>query len=141
MKKPKGLDSNGNCVYSLMYHLIVCVKFRRRAFEKDYIAEECKNIIRRLSEASGVEVLEIECGSDHIHILFKTKPTTELTKYINLIKGRSSRELREKFPELRKILWGDAFWSPSYYIASAGNVSLDTLIKYVEDQRTKEGLE
>ena len=138
--KNKDLDSNNNCVYSLKYHLIICVKYRKKVFEKEYIAEECKNIIKSLSKDYDVDILEIECGYDHIHILFKSKPTLDITKYINVIKGRSSRAVRSQFPELKDILWGDAFWSPSYYIATAGNISLDNLMKYVEEQRSKEEL-
>lgn len=140
MSKIKELNSNNNAVFSLRYHLIVCVKYRKRAFEKEYIAERCKDIIRESSTKNGVNVLEIECGSDHIHLLIDTKPSTDLTSYINVIKGRSSRLLREEFPELKEILYGDAFWSPSYYLATTGNVSLDTLMKYVENQRSKEEL-
>ena len=60
---------------------------------------------------------------------------------MNYIKGYSSRVLRKEFPELKNMLWGDAFWSPSYYIATTGNVSLDTLMNYVENQRSKEEVE
>ena len=83
-----------------------------------------------------MELLNIECGNDHVHILISTKPTTNLTKLMNVIKGRSSRILRKEFATyLQDKLWGKSFWSPSYYIATTGNVSLDTLIKYVENQR------
>lgn len=140
MKKMKELNSNNNAVFSLRYHLIVCVKYRKKAFMNENICERCKDIIRETSIKNGVNVLEIECGSDHIHLLIDTKPSTDLTGYINVIKGRSSRLLREEFPELKEILYGDAFWSPSYYLATVGNVSLDTLMKYVEDQRVKEEL-
>ena len=140
MKKMKELNSNNNAVFSLRYHLIVCVKYRKKAFANENICERCKDIIRETSINNGVNVLEIECGSDHIHLLIDTKPSTDLTGYINVIKGRSSRLLREEFPELKEILYGDAFWSPSYYLATVGNVSLDTLMKYVEDQRAKEEL-
>ena len=140
-QKKLGLDSNCNAVFSLNYHIIICVKYRKKAFESEEISERCKDLIRESSKEMKVDILGIDCGSDHIHILCRTKPTLDIPKYMNYIKGYSSRVLRKEFPELKKILWGDAFWSPSYYIASAGNVSLDTLKKYVESQREKEEIE
>jgi putative transposase len=69
-----------------------------------------------------------------VHILFKSKPTLEITKYINSLKGASSRLLRQKYRDfLKDKLWGKAFWSPSYYLATSGSVSLTRLIKYVEE--------
>lgn len=133
----KELESSGNAVHSLMYHLIIVVKYRQDIFVSDRISERCKEIVKRLIEDDGEEVVNMECGIDHIHILLRTKPATNIPKLVNVIKGCSSRILREEFSnELKTKLWGDSFWSPSYYLATTGNVSLDTLIKYVNNQRT-----
>jgi len=132
----KELESSGNAVFSLMYHLIIVVKYRKDVFVSDAMAGKCKDIITRLVQEDGEEVASIECGTDHVHILFKANPSTSLPKLVNVIKGCSSRLLRKEFSEeLKNKLWGDSFWSPSYYLATSGNVSLDTLIKYVENQR------
>lgn len=102
----------------------------------DEITERCKDIIRRLITENKCEAVNMECGSDHIHILLKARPSTDIPKLVNLIKGYSSRVLREEFAEyLKDKLWGDAFWSPSYYLATTGNVSLETLMNYVNNQR------
>lgn len=130
------LKSNSNGVYSLKYHLIIDIKYRRKIFENVHISNRCKDIIKQTMEENGADVINMECGEDHIHILFETKPTTSLTKIINVVKGRSSRLLRKEFSQyLSDKLWGNSFWSPSYYLASTGNVSLDTLINYVNNQR------
>lgn len=130
------LKSTGNAVYSLKYHLIINVKYRKKVFIDEGITNRCKNIIKQTMDENNVTLINIECGEDHIHILFETKPITNITKLINVIKGRSSRLLRKEFSEqLKDKLWGNAFWSPSYYLATTGNVSLDTLINYVNNQR------
>jgi len=72
-------------------------------------------------------------NQDHVHILFKSKPTLDIPKYINSLKGVSSRYLRKEFEGIKKKLWGKSFWSPSYCLISSGQVSLDVLIKYIED--------
>ena len=132
----KQLNSNNNAVFSLKYHLIINVKYRKNVFDNLQLLDRCKEIISETIKENEVELLNIECGNDHVHILISTKPTTNLTKLMNVIKGRSSRILRKEFATyLQDKLWGKSFWSPSYYIATTGNVSLDTLIKYVENQR------
>ena len=136
--KKIGLDSNCNSVFSLNYHIIVCVKYRKPVFKNEIIAEKCKEIIKESSKEHNIDILGIDCGYDYIHILCRATPSFYIPDYINIIKGRASRVLRRDFPELKEILWGEHFWSPSYYIATAGNVSLDTLKEYVENQRAKE---
>jgi putative transposase len=113
------------------------VKYRKKVFISDEIISDLKTIILKISEESEVEVIEQECGEDHLHLLFRAKPTLDMTKFINLIKGRSSRLLREKHKEfLKDKLWGDGFWSPSYFLATTGNVTIDILKEYVEKQRS-----
>lgn len=131
----KELQSTSNAVFSLKYHLIMVIKYRKKVFSDEILVQRCKQIITETIIENDAEVINMECGIDHVHVLFSTKPSISLTKLINVIKGRSSRLLRKEFPELKKDLWGDAFWSPSYYLATTGNVSLNTLINYVENQR------
>ena len=134
----KELDKSCNAVYSLRYHLIICVKYRRKCFSDDRLSERFKELSTFVAETQGVEVIDQECGDDHVHLLISTKPSTNLTKYINFLKTYTSKNLRKEFTEeLSDQLWGDAFWSPSYYLATVGNVSLDTLYNYVENQRKK----
>lgn len=137
-KMNKELESSGNAVFSLMYHLIIVVKYRQDVFISDAMSEKCREIITRLVHEDGEEVVSIECGIDHVHVLLKTNPSTNLPKLVNIIKGCSSRLLRKEFStELKDKLWGDSFWSPSYYLATSGNVSLDTLIRYIDNQRKR----
>jgi len=124
-------------VYSLRYHVIFVVKYRQRVFLEGHdIINDAKEKIIELSSNFDVEMLEIECGIDHVHLLIGAKPTLDIPKWINSVKGNTSRFLREKHADfLRDKLWGDHFWSPSYFIATTGNVSLDVLKQYIEDQR------
>ena len=133
------LDKGTNGVYSLMYHFITCVKYRRKVFTNDIIINRLKELIVQISNDYDVKVIEQECGDDHIHILIRCKPTLDFKSYIQALKGRTARMLRKEFPDLLKDkLWGNHFWSPSYYLATTGNVTLDTLIKYVEEQRKEQ---
>jgi len=130
-------DKNNNSVFSLNYHFITVVKYRQKVFVNNDIISDLKLIAEKISKEFDVEIISQECGDDHIHIIFRAKPTLDLTKYINLLKGRTSRSLREKYKEfLKDKLWGDSFWSPSYFLATSGNVTIDSLKEYIDTQRT-----
>lgn len=126
-------------VYSLIYHVIFVVKYRQKAFKDEIgIIEDFKLKCEEISKEFEVTIIEQECGIDHVHLLVSCKPTLDIPKYINILKGHSSRFLRDKYKDfLKDKLWGDSFWSPSYFIASTGNVSIDVLKEYVENQRNK----
>ena len=131
------LNKTNNCVFSLCYHLITVIKYRQKVFTDDKIISELKTITENISKDFDVEIIEQECGDDHIHILFRAKPTLDITKYINILKGHSSRAIREKYKSfLKNKLWGDNFWSPSYFLATTGNVTIDILKEYVQNQRS-----
>jgi putative transposase len=131
------LDKTNNAVFSLVYHFIAVVKYRQKVFSQDNIISDLKTMVKKISIDFDVEVIDQECGEDHLHLLFRAKPTLDITKYINVIKGQTARELRKKYKDfLADKLWGDSFWSPSYFIATTGNVTIDILKEYVENQRS-----
>jgi len=127
-------DKTSHAVFTLNYHLIICVKYRRKVFDNDIIINELKERTRRIANGFDIEIINQECDKDHTHILFKAKPSTNLVKFINSLKGATSRIIRLKFPEVKKKLWKDMFWSKSYCLITTGQTTLDQLKKYVENQ-------
>ena len=133
------LNKTSNSVYSLLYHLIVVVKYRKKVFTSDKLVSDIKDIFTGIAQDFGVEIIEQECGVDHVHVLFRSKPTLDMTKFINILKGHSSCAVRKRHRDfLRDKLWGDSFWSPSYFLATTGNVTIDILKQYVENQRKEQ---
>lgn len=132
------LNRSAHSVYSLHYHLVVVIKYRRKALYDEAIRERLKQIIWSLSDELGIEILAQEPAEDHHHILFTATPTTNLSTVVNVIKGVTSRRLRQEFPQTKEFLWDDSFWSNSYFIASTGQVGLDVLMSYVESQMKRE---
>jgi len=128
------LDRGCHSVFALQYHFVQCVKYRKKALVSDDVIDLLKQKIREISETFEVEVLNVECDKDHFHLLFKGKPTLDIPKYINTMKTISSREIQRRFPEVKKLLWKEAFWSRSYFLATTGQVTLDVLKKYVDEQ-------
>lgn len=128
------LDKGAHSVYALQYHFVQCVKYRKKVLENPEIVTFLKDYIRKVSQTFSVEVLNIEADKDHFHMLFKGTPKLELTRYINAIKTLTSREIQRRFPAVKERLWRGVFWSPSYFLATTGQVTLDALKRYVEGQ-------
>ncbi|ELZ43717.1 IS200-type transposase [Halorubrum coriense DSM 10284] len=126
------LETRSHTVYALQYHFVTVTKYRADVLT-DEISERIGEIASDISEDFGVSIQKVNGGSDHVHILFTAKPTTDLTKFINSLKGVTSRKIRDENPEVRQTL-GSAFWQPGYFLATTGQVSIDVLMEYVEDQ-------
>ena len=131
------LDKGAHSVYALQYHLVQVVKYRRKVFINDDIIDFLKQKIKEISSTFEVEVINQECDKDHIHIIFKAKPTLNIPKYLNTLKTITSREIRRNYPEVKEKLWNYAFCSPSYFFTTTAQVTLDQLKKYVESQEGK----
>ena len=95
-------DKGAHSVYSLQYHLVFVIKYRREVLTNNKIIDFLKQKIHEISNTFDVDVLAIECDKDHAHILFKTKPTLNIPKYINALKTITSREIRRNLPEVKE---------------------------------------
>lgn len=130
------LDSNNHSVFSLYYHLILVVKYRRNVFDND-MSDYAKDMFVRLSESYNITLVEWNHDIDHVHILFKAHPNTEMTKFINVYKSASSRLIKRDFPQVRKKLWKEMFWSRSFCLLTTGGSSIDVVKKHIEHQGEK----
>lgn len=127
------LGKGAHSVYALQYHLVQVVKYQRKVLGNGVI-NLLKQKVREISKSFEVEVLNLECDRNHFHMIFKGKPTLNIPKYVNAIKTITSREIQRSFPGVKKELWKGVFWSPSYFLATTGQVTLDVLKNYVESQ-------
>jgi putative transposase len=131
-------DKNNHSVYSLNYHFVQCIKYRRKALDFPEIIDDLKQRSIRIAESYGMEIISIETDLDHVHILFKAKPQSDLLKFINNWKSATSKALRNKYHDrIKDKLWGDTFWSVSYCLISTGQTTLEQVKKYVESQNDK----
>ena len=127
-------DKISHAVFTLNYHLIICIKYRKKVFDNDEIINELKERTRKIADGFDIEIINQECDKDHTHILFKAKPNCDLVKFINSLKGATSRVIQNKFPEVKQKLWNKMFWSKSYCLITTGQTTLDQLKKYVDSQ-------
>ena len=134
---PYELDKGAHSVYSLYYHFIQVVKYRRKVFINDAIVDLLKTKSMEIAHTFDADILEIECDKDHFHMLFKSSPLLNIPQFINAVKTITSREIQRNFPDVKKQLWEGKLWSPSYFLATSGQVTLDVLKRYVDSQEVK----
>ena len=130
------LDNNNHSVFLLHYHLVMVVKYRRKVIN-DTISDRLRAIFEYIAPNYNITVEEWNHDIDHVHILFKGHPNTELSKFINAYKSASSRLIKKEFPHIRKLLWKEMFWSQSFCLISTGGVTTDVIRGYIEKQGEK----
>ena len=70
-------------------------------------------------------------------IMYTFSLGTEISKFINAYKSASSRLLKKEFPEIRKKLWEEYFWSQSFCLLTTGGAPIEVIRKYIESQGQK----
>ena len=130
------LDTNAHSVFSLCYHLILVTKYRKKVFD-DEVSNRARELFEAIAPNYKIEVLEWNHDQDHIHVLFKAQPKTELSKFINAYKSASSRVLKKEYPSMKEQLWKEMFWSRSFCLLSSGGALIEVIKQYIEGQGQK----
>ena len=97
----KEMDHNSHSVYLLYYHLVMVVKYRRKVINAQ-ISDRAKEIFEYIAPNYGIVVEEWNHDTDHVHVMFRAQPRTELSKFINAYKSASSRLIKKEYPEIRE---------------------------------------
>ena len=130
------LDNNQHSVFLLYYHLIMVVKYRRKVID-DGISERAKEIFEYIAPGYNITLEEWNHDKDHVHVMFRAHPNTQISRFINAYKSASSRLIKKEHPEIRKKLWKEAFWSQSYCLLTTGGAPIEVIRKYIETQGEK----
>ena len=131
-------DTNNHSVFLLQYHLIMCIKYRNKVID-DVISERLQQIFEYIAPNYHITLEEWNHDVDHVHVLLRGQPNTEMSKFINAYKSASSRLIKKEFPEIRKSLWKEMFWSQSYCLISTGEATVDIIQQYIQSQGAKNG--
>ena len=127
------LDNNNHSVFSMYYHLVLVTKYRRKVIN-DSISNRLREIFDYIAINYNISVVEWNDDQDHVHILFKAQPNSELSKFINAYKSASSRLIKKEYPEIKEKLWKEYFWSRSFCLITTGGVTIDVIKQYIESQ-------
>lgn len=119
-------------VHLIVYHLVWTPK-RRKAILVGPVADDCRALIERKCEERGWAILQLAIQPDHIHLFVRAWPEVSAAEIVKECKGLTSHELRAKYPDLKRRL--PSLWTRSFFAATAGNVSQETIEKYIAAQK------
>ena len=134
--KAMELDNNNHSVFLMYYHLVLVIKYRRKVVN-EVISNRLKEIFEYVSPSYNITLQEWNHDEDHIHILFKAHPNSELSEFINAYKSASSRLIKKEYPYIRESLWKEFFWSRSFCLLTTGGAPIEVIKRYIEAQGEK----
>ena len=120
-------------VFLLSYHFVWCPKRRRKVLTGP-VEKDLRNLLSAKAADLDCEILAMEIMPDHVHLFLNCPPTLSPSDAMFWLKGYSARILREKYASLRRM---PSMWTRSFFVSTAGNVSSDTIQKYIAEQKTR----
>ena len=114
----------------------MAVKCRRKVIDDD-ISARAKEIFEYIAPNYGIVLEEWNHDIDHVHVMFRAQPKTEISKFINAYKSASSRLIKKEYPQIRSKLWKEASWSQSFCLITTGGAPIEVIRKYIESQGEK----
>ncbi len=130
------IKSNKHSKWQTAYHIVWIPKYRKSVL-KGKIEERLKELIFEIADEYGFDIIALEIMPDHIHLFVSAPPKYAPATLVKLFKGITARKLFKEFPELKKQFRKGHLWTPSYYLGTAGNVSADTIKRYIEECQGK----
>ena len=125
--------STSNATYDIQYHFVWIPKYKKGVLIGP-IKTRLEQLFRQCTDVNQFDILELAIQPDHVHLLLSAKPSYSPSDIIQLIKGGSSRVIREEHPELEEFLWGDSFWADGYFVSTHSVVSESTVRNYIKAQ-------
>ena len=122
--------------YSIAYHLVWIPKYRRQVLTGE-VQKATKDLIAECCERHDLTLLALETDQDHVHVFVSAPPRFSPAEIANLLKGYSSRYLRERFPHLRRVCGKEHLWTQAYYVGTAGSVSAEIIRRYIMECQGK----
>ena len=123
------------CVYNIHYHIVWCVKYRRKVLKPE-IANRLYELLKAIGNEKGFTVVDCKVGeSDHVHCFVSAPPKISVTQIVKYLKGISGNTLFKEYPDLRKYLWKGQLWNGSYFCETLGSTSEENILKYIERQK------
>ena len=118
----------------ILYHFVCPAKFRKKIFS-EVVEQSLKEVCTDIEQCYEIRFIEIGADEDHVHFLIQGIPIQSPKRIIQIIKSITARELLNRHPEIKKILWGGKFWTSGYYVNTVGRKGNEESIKrYVQNQ-------
>ena len=123
------------CVYNINYHIVWCVKYRRKVLSAD-ISNRLIELLKAVGNEKGFSVVECKVGeNDHVHCFVSAPPKISVTQIVKYLKGISGNQLFREYPQLRKSLWKGQLSNGSNICETIGSTSEENILRYIERQK------
>ena len=119
--------------FDMKVHLVWVPKYRKKVLTGD-IAIRVRDLIRQIAMEHELDIISGKVAVDHGHMFISYRPTQNISKIAQWLKGVSSRVLLQEFKHLRRQFWGKHFWARGYLAVSSGNITDEAIQKYIEEQ-------
>ena len=132
MSKKFDNDSLSHTRWNCKYHIVFAPKYRRQIIYGK-IKNDIGKILRTLCERKGVEIIEAEACSDHIHMLVSIPPKISISSFMGYLKGKSSLMIFDRHANLKYKYGNRHFWCQGYYIDTVGK-NKKAIEEYIKKQ-------
>jgi len=119
--------------HRLQYHLVWIPKYRKRVL-RGKLAGRLKQLLYQAATVNRWEIKELNVQVDHVHLLIQTRPEQSVAEVVQILKGGTSRLVRQEFPELEEFLWGDSLWADGYFAETVGIAHEELIRRYIREQ-------
>ena len=133
-----GIKRLSHAVYDTRYHLVWAPKYRKWVL-RDKVRQTAEEMFKEILGARDCEVIEMEIAKDHVHIFTSIPPKYSVGEMVRVLKSVSAKEIFQRYPEVKKELWGGEFWEDGYFVRTVGDrVTSDTIKQYIQYHRYEE---
>lgn len=115
------------------YHFVFCPRYRRKVLVGE-VEKRFKEMLPEICQEIEANIVALEVMPDHVHIFLNALPNISPSDIMAKVKGVTSRNLRQEFKHLCHL---PSLWTRSFFCSTAGNVSSDTIAKYIAEQKTR----
>lgn len=128
-----------HCVYKIRYHMVLCVKYRKKLLMHQDRIDLLKNTCLEIGQRYYFQFDAIGTDGNHMHVFVGSEPKYSPSRVMQIIKSITAKQMFKAFPEIRKQLWGGEFWSDGGYVGTVGDGITAEIIKdYVNNQGSPE---
>ena len=125
--------TSAHAKYDLKVHLVWIPKYRKGVLRGE-VATRVRDLIRQIAMEHEIHIISGKVARDHVHLFISYRPTQQVSKIVQWLKGISSRMMLQEYSHLRRQCWGRHFWARGYLAVSSGNLTDEMVQEYIDQQ-------
>jgi putative transposase len=129
----KHYRKTSHAVYDIKFHVVWITKYRKPVLSGE-VAIRVRDLVREICKSMDVEIIKGHVSKDHLHLLISVPPHLSVSKLVQGLKGKTSRELLSEYKRLTRQFWGRHLWARGCFVASSGTITDEVIAQYIEMQ-------